>query len=268
MSEHDGVLRVLASSFDFNNEDFVDHKLYLLRESATLPELETIAELPNEARPDEIGKPNEALYGVRFLADRAYAVTFERIDPLYAIDLSDIDDPKIAGELEITGFSDFLHPVNQDLLLGIGTGEDGGVKVELFDVSDLSQPLSRGGVSLGPQSHSEATRDRHAFTYQADVNGIERFTIPATAFNVPANGSADAGAYSTGLHLFEIRDKTMPNLSTLNAVGTILPPPDEETFPYDTRNRAFIHDDTVFYVLNEAVWSAFWSTPDTVNGPF
>ena len=69
--------------------------------------------MPNDSRPEEIGKPNERLYGVRFLGDTAYAVTFERIDPLYAIDLSNPLDPFIAGELEVTGFSDFLHPMHK-----------------------------------------------------------------------------------------------------------------------------------------------------------
>ena len=75
------------------NEDRVDHKLYILRESTTRPELDIVSELPNENRPEEIGKPNEALYGVRFLSDRAYAVTFEQIDPLYVIDLLDPTRP-------------------------------------------------------------------------------------------------------------------------------------------------------------------------------
>ena len=122
MSESAGDLRLLASQFDWTSDDFVDHQLYVLRESATLPELEIVSTLPNNSRPEEIGKPNEALFGVRFLGDTAYAVTFERIDPLYAIDLSDPADPFIAGELEVAGFSEFLHPVSDDLLLGLGRG--------------------------------------------------------------------------------------------------------------------------------------------------
>ena len=138
------VLQRAPLSYSFtSNDDFVDHQLYILRESSTRPELEIVSTLPNDSRPEEIGKPNEALYGVRFLGDVAYAVTFERIDPLYAIDLSIPADPFIAGELEVTGFSDFLHPVTDDLLLGLGRSAEGGIKVELFDVSSIAQPLSR-----------------------------------------------------------------------------------------------------------------------------
>ncbi len=266
MSEHQGDLRVLASQFDWNNEDFVDHKLYILRESGTRPDLDIVSTLPNDNRPGEIGKPNEALYGVRFLADRAYVVTFMRIDPLYAIDLTDPADPFIAGELEVTGFSDFLHPVTDDLLLGLGTGANGGVKLELFDVSNIAQPLSRGSTLLGGRgSSSEAVYDRHAFTYQADVNGMDRFTIPANIY------SPD-GSYNflgSGLYLFEIRDKNLPAIASLNSVGSIVPPVDGTNTPYwADRNRAFIHDDTVYYIRDEAVWAAFWHSPSVVNGPF
>ena len=268
MSEYKGDLRVLASVFDWNSEDFVDHKLYVLRESNTTarPELTVVSELPNEQRPEEIGKPNEALYGVRFLADRAYAVTFERIDPLYAIDLTNPGDPFIAGELFVTGFSDFLHPVNDDLLLGLGTGGNGGIKFELFDVSNIAQPLSRGSATLGGRgSWSEATYDRHAFTYQSDVNGIDRFTIPAQLY--AADGSFQF--FESGLYLFEIRDKDMPAVAALNSVGSIVPDVGGFEIPFiASRSRAFIHNDTVFYVRDESVWAAFWNSPSVVKGPF
>lgn len=268
MSEYQGDLRVLASQFDWTSEDFVDHYLYILREANTAArlDLEVVSTLPNDARPDEIGKPNEALYGVRFFADRAYAVTFMQIDPLYVLDLADTSDPYIAGELEITGFSDFLHPVNNELLLGLGMGGDGGVKLELFDVSDISRPLSRGSATLGgPGSWSEAVYDRHAFTYQADVNGVDRFTIPANL----RSPDGSFGDYESGLYLFEIRDKNAPQVSSLNSVGSIMPPRDDSARPfYSSRNRAFIHEGTVFYARDEDVWAAFWDSPSIVNGPF
>lgn len=265
MSEHDGALRVLASQFDWNIQDRVDHELFILRESATKPALEVVSTLPNANRPQEIGKPNEALYGVRFTDDRAYAVTFEQIDPLYVIDLTDPEDPYIAGELEVQGVSDFLHPVNGNLLLGLGRGAQSGVKIELYDVSNIAQPLSRGSAVIGARgSYSEAIYDRHAFTYQADVDGVDRFTIPANVF-------ADDGTYrflGSALYLFEIRDKNMPALASLNSVGSIDPPNSGQDPDWVQRSRAFIHDDTVYYVRDEKVWAAFWHTPSIVNGPF
>jgi len=266
MNEYEGNLRLLASQFDWTNEDFVDHQLYILRESSMRPDLEIVSTLPNNSRPEEIGKPNEALYGVRFLGDTAYAVTFEQIDPLYAIDLSNPDDPFIAGALEVTGFSDFLHPVSDDLLLGLGRGGNGGVKLELFDVSNIAQPLSRGTATIGGQgTYSEATYDRHAFTYQADINGIDRFTIPVNLF-------ATDGSFQflgSALYLFEILDKNMPSLAMLNSAGSIDPPSVGPNNPdWVERSRAFIHDDAVYYIRDDDVWAAFWHTPAIVNGPF
>ena len=267
MSESAGDLRLFASQWDWTSDDFVDHQLYILRESATLPQLDIVSTLPNNSRPEEIGKPNEALFGVRFLDDTAYAVTFERIDPLYAIDLSDPADPFIAGELEVAGFSEFLHPVSDDLLLGIGSGAGGGVKLELFDVSNIAQPQSRGSTTLGgPGTWSEAAYDRHAFTYQADAEeGVDRFTIPVDVFGV--NGSFEF--LGSALYLFEVRDKLMPALAALNSVGSIDPPDVGPNGPsWAERSRAFIHDDTLYYVSDEDVWAAFWHTPSIVNGPF
>lgn len=264
MSEHGGDLRVMATEFDWNDADFADHTLYVLRESAARPELDIVSQLPNAERPAEIGKPNETLFGVRFLADRAYAVTFERIDPLYVIDLTDSADPKIAGELTVEGFSEFLHPVSEDLLLGLGTGATGGVKLELFDVSDITQPLSRGSITMpGSQgAFSEATHDRHAFTYQPDVNGVDRVAIPVTVYGPVGI----VGANQVELHLFEIHDKAMPNLASLREVGAVIPSGQDDYFI--TRSRTFIHNDTIYYVSNEDVWSAFWQSSSMLNGPF
>jgi len=236
-----------------------------LRESGSLPVLDVIGELPNSRRPEEIGKPNEALYGVRFLGDRAHAVTFEQVDPLYVIDLADPGDPRIAGELAVPGFSDFLHPVTDDLLLGLGTPAGGGVKLELFDVSDIARPLSRGATLLGgPGSFSEASRDRHAFTYRADVGAVDRLAVPVVVHAQDAGGDS----WQPGLHLFEIRDKALPDRASLLPVGALEPPADAGPQVFGDRNRAFLHDDTVFYVVNETAWAANWFAPTIVNGPF
>ena len=265
LSEHNGNLRVLASQFEWGSEDFVDHQLYILRESNTRPDLEILSTLPNDSRPEEIGKPNEALFGLRFTEDKAYAVTFEQIDPLYVIDLADPADPYVAGELQVTGVSDLLHPVNDDLLLGLGRSAAGGIKVELFDVSNIAQPLSRGSVVLGgPGSYSEAIFDRHAFTYQPDIDGADRFTIPANVF-------ASDGSYQflgSALYLFEILDKDLPALAVLNAAGSIEPPATGQDPQWVERSRAYIHDDTIYYVRDETIWASFWHTPSIVNGPF
>ena len=107
---------------------------------------------------------------MRFLGDRAYVVTFRQIDPLFIIDLSDPAQPRVAGELKIPGFSAYLHPLGDGLLLGVGqdadprTGRPLGPQATLFDVSDPAAPTSLGTVALSSRSTSP-TFEHRAFTY-------------------------------------------------------------------------------------------------------
>jgi len=266
ISEFGDYLRLVTTTWQ-GAERGAHHDLYVLAESATAVVLETVATLPNEANPEPIGKPGEDLYGVRFLGDRAYLVTFERIDPLFVIDLADQENPRIAGELEVTGFSDFLHPVSDVLLLGLGQDAEGLVKLELFDISDMSEPTSLGALSLAAGSewsYSDARYNRHAFTYLADFDGVDRFTVPVNS----GFFSEQRGFYwEDRLHLLEIRNKGTPAKASMVEIGHISATPRFEEYYGSSRNRAVIHNDAVFYVNGEHVWSALWSDPAQQQGP-
>ena len=94
----------------------------------------------------------EQVHSVRFLEDLAYVVTFRQIDPLYAIDLSEPRTRRVLGELKIPGFSEYLHPLGDGLLLGVGrevdpaTGIDQGLKISLFDVADPLAMVERDQI--------------------------------------------------------------------------------------------------------------------------
>jgi uncharacterized secreted protein with C-terminal beta-propeller domain len=113
----------------------------------------------------------ERIYAVRFLGDVGYVVTFRQTDPLYTIDLSDPAQPRVRGELKIPGYSAYLHPIGEDLLLGVGqeATEDGrvqGLQLSLFDVSDLAQPRRLQKAQLGQRFSSSAVEwDHHAFLW-------------------------------------------------------------------------------------------------------
>ncbi len=107
-----------------------------------------------------LGK-TERIFGVRFIAERGYVVTFRQTDPLYVVDLSNSRSPKIAGELKIPGYSSYLHPLDNNLLLGVGM-EDNKVKVSLFDVSNSSSPAEVDKFNL-TDYWSEAVNNHHAF---------------------------------------------------------------------------------------------------------
>jgi Beta propeller domain len=260
MSESDGVLRVMTTESTGDPADALDHHLFVLRQKPAEHALEIIGRLPSEARPEKIGKPNESLFAVRFAANRAYAVTFRQVDPLYVLDLSKPTDPRIAGELEIPGFSQFLHPVSDGLLLGLGS-DTGHFKLELFDTSVLEHPQSRGAITLGGSgSGSSVLYDRHAFTYLAGTDA-DRFAVPAY---VVTELPGPTTSYVTGLHQFEILDKRIPSSALLQEAGVVAPPLSQEP----ALNRALIDADAVYYVRDAQVWGTFWSTPSQVNGPF
>ena len=265
INEHEEYLRLITTTYTDNSADRVDHQLSILRLADESLELETIAILPNAQRPDPIGKPNEELYGVRFMGDKVYMVTFERIDPLYAIDLADPTDPKIAGELTVTGFSDFLHPVNNELLLGLGGGEDGLVKLELFNIADINAPYSLGARSIevgATWSYSEARYNRHAFTYQVIDDGTDRFTIPVSLI---LNDEIYGYSQHERLYLFEINGKDNSVNASLYQVGYI---DASDNQWWDDRHRAVIHDDAVFFINGTLVWSTLWTDPSLQNGPY
>jgi len=124
--------------------------------------------------------PDESIYSARFLGDRAYLVTFRRIDPLFVIDLSSPTSPKVLGKLKIPGYSDYLHPYDETHIIGIGKevleSEGGialmqGVKLGLFDVSDPENPKEIAKYEIGSSgTDSEALRDHHAFLFSKEKN--------------------------------------------------------------------------------------------------
>jgi inhibitor of cysteine peptidase len=120
---------------------------------------------------------NENFQSARFIGDRLYLVTFEQIDPLYVVDLSNSAAPKVLGELKIPGYSTYLHPYDENRLIGIGydttTNEWGGtmnsgVKIDLYNVSDVKNPKQEGTLTLGGAgSYSEALNNPRLFVWNA-----------------------------------------------------------------------------------------------------
>lgn len=131
--------------------------------------------------------PGEQIYSARFMDDKVYLVTFERTDPLFVIDLASPSAPRIVGELKLPGYSNYLHPVGPNLILGLGkdvrTNEWGGVipsslKLGLFDVADPVSPKEVASYTIGDQgSDSSALYDHKAFLFD---KANKLVVIPAT----------------------------------------------------------------------------------------
>ena len=259
ISESSGFLRLVTTQWTGDSEDAFRHRLYVLGPEVSAPELEVLGILGDDPGA-RIGKPNEDLYGVRFMADRAYLVTFERIDPLYVIDLSVPSAPAIAGELEVPGFSDLLHEVSGDLLLGLGSSERGFPKLELYNTSDVSQPVSQGLIELGAGldwSYSPAQYNRYAFTYLAG-DAADRLTVPYAA------GGVEDGIcciHVDRLALFEITNKASPAEAAISAVGEIALTPGS----VDGDTRVVLDSDALYVISRLDLLGGFWSNPEAVS---
>jgi Beta propeller domain len=161
MDAAEGVLRVAVgpnmSTGDFNS-------ILTFRQEGN--------DLVVAGRLDNLGV-NEDIESVRWFDTLAIVVTFRQIDPLYAIDLTDPDAPRLMGSLKIPGYSAYLHPLGQHRLLGLGQLlDDGsgtwGAQAGLFDVTDLTQPRQLDVVHYGPGSQAMATNDPRQLTWLPD----------------------------------------------------------------------------------------------------
>jgi uncharacterized secreted protein with C-terminal beta-propeller domain len=112
----------------------------------------------------DFGK-GERIYSARFLGDRGYVVTFKETDPFFVFDLSNPSSPALKGELKIPGYSAYLHPLAEHVVLGVGK-EENKVKASIYDVSDASQPKELAKYVLA-ESWSDITRTHHAFLQDA-----------------------------------------------------------------------------------------------------
>lgn len=186
ISEYEGVLRVATTVGQWNRwwmedpEPMSSSVITLVRGVDPQTDQQILLEY---GRLDGIAE-DERIWSARFVEDRAYLVTFEQIDPLWTIDLSNPMTPTILGELEVPGVSTYIHPLHDDMLLTIGmgpAGEDGlgldwsSTRLSTFNISDLTQPAVADTLMLSPVddpennrwtwSYSEAMYEHKAFQY-------------------------------------------------------------------------------------------------------
>jgi uncharacterized secreted protein with C-terminal beta-propeller domain len=164
MDEHGGYLRVATTAW--NASAFASQQsnnVYVLDQK-----LDIYGRLQNLA-------PDESIYSARFMGSRCYLVTFKQVDPLFVIDLTDPAQPKVLGELKITGYSDYLHPYDENHIVGIGKETDAGlyqgVKISLFDVSDVANPKEIAKYEIGDRgTDSPVLYDHKAFLFDRSKN--------------------------------------------------------------------------------------------------
>ena len=161
LSEHAGHLRVVTTTGDRWSTESESWVRVLAESDGQLTEVGSVG---------DIGR-GERVQSVRFAGDVGYVVTFRQVDPFYTVDLSNPSEPAVIGELQIPGFSSYLHPIGDGLVLGVGSDADDsgrvtGAKVSLFDVSDLADPREVA-VWTAPSGWNNIGWDHRAFLWWA-----------------------------------------------------------------------------------------------------
>lgn len=186
MDEHNGYFRIattIGQSWDESNPS--TNNVFILDD-----ELNLVSSIEDIAS-------GESIYAARFMGDRAYLVTFKKIDPFFTLDLSDPLNPQLLGELKIPGYSDYLHPFDEHHVIGIGKDTVApveelewtnnfvwyqGVKIALFNVSDFSNPTVTDQVVIGDRgTSSPALYDHKAFLFDKEK---ELLVIPISLYEI------------------------------------------------------------------------------------
>src|SRR6266516_3177146 len=194
MDEYNGNFRIATTGYSFNQVASTGGVASTYVQQTNLYVLDSGLHI--------IGKleglsPGEMFYAARFMGDRAYLVTFQRMDPLFVIGLQDPTQPKVLGQLNIPGVSDYLQPYDETHLIGFGksstnvTWENAalfqGLKLSLFDVTDPSNPIDTSNFLVGDRgSDSPALTDHKSVLFDRSLNLL---VIPLTIAQAQPNAT-------------------------------------------------------------------------------
>ena len=163
MDEYNGYFRIATTTSGYGTAESKNHVYVLDSELNIVGKLEDLAS-------------GERIYSARFIGNKAYMVTFRQIDPLFVIDLENPTNPNVLGYLKIPGVSDYLHPYDENHIIGVGRDatEEGrmlGMKLSLFDVTDVENPTEISKYIIGERgTSSEALNDHKAFLFSRAKN--------------------------------------------------------------------------------------------------
>jgi inhibitor of cysteine peptidase len=200
MDENEGFFRIATTRGDtWRSDEYTSqNNVYILDEMLNITgKIENIA-------------PGERIYSVRFMGDRGYVVTFKTVDPLFVIDLKDPENPSILGALKIPGYSDYLHPYDENHIIGFGKDTVDikgqayylGMKLAIFDVTDVNNPVQKFSEIIGGRgTESELLRDHKALLFSKE-KGLMAF--PVTVMETAENSKkAKAGFLDYGEFKFQ-----------------------------------------------------------------
>lgn len=246
MDEKDDYFRIATTiGKTYNMDESTSNSLYVLDDK-----------LQEVGRLDGIAK-GEKIYSVRYSGNRAYVVTFKEIDPLFVIDLSDVKNPKILGELKIPGYSTYLHPYDETHLIGFGydtksnynnTGVvKDGLKMSMFDISDFNNPKEMFTVKIGKQGTNSPLANNHkALLFSKEKNLI---AFPISTYE-SGKTKYRAQVYDIDLNKgFTLKGEIEHNVSDINNT-------DKYYSSYKLNIERIIYSNNVFYTLSNALIKA------------
>ena len=243
MDEYNSNFRIATTTGESWGGTSLNH-VYVLDSN-----LQTIGRLENLAQ-------GEQIYSVRFMGDRAYMVTFRRTDPLFVIDMSNPYAPAVLGQLKIPGFSEYLHPYDQNHLIGLGQQTDesgrvtGQIKISLFDVTDVANPTELSTYLIGETgdwTYSEALYDHKAFLFSAPKNLL---VVPVSLNNWHEN------KYSQGAYVFSL---TLENGLVLKGTVTHVvtnASEEQQYYDYSSAVRRSLYMDNTLYTVSDSMIKA------------
>ncbi|MFH1425200.1 MAG: beta-propeller domain-containing protein [archaeon] len=261
MDEYDGYFRIATTTGGWNRVRNLNH-LYVLD-----MDLELVGELEDLAK-------GESIYSVRFMGERAYMVTFRQVDPLFAIDLSNPYNPKVLGELKVTGYSGYLHPYDENHLIGVGqeadeNGRTQGVKISLFDVEDVSNPREIGKYEIGEGrwSYTDVLYEHKALLFDKERNLLVipvSYTVELVDDDLPDNAGARVYPryeYWQGAYVFDI------DLSGISLRGKVSHQEKTgEDYYYrggENVRRSLFMDDVLYTISNSKIKASdLWSVEE------
>jgi uncharacterized secreted protein with C-terminal beta-propeller domain len=276
LSEYQDEFRVVYSDYS----DTPTHYLTVMEQDGA--RLVPRATLPNTSQPEPIGKPNEDIYAVRYFGERAYIVTFERTDPLYVIDLPVDDTPVIVGSLEIPGFSSYLHPMDNNFLLGVGQEvrlidlgngaqrvQTTGMKVSLFDINNPSAPVEVSTL-VKQDGYTPVEYDHRALSV-LKLDDTYRFGLPLQQWT-PCSGEVCTAQYkpSDSMLMLEVDTALVGGKMTELRQWSI----EDNSGEYIRAwlNRSILHKDEgidlMYFLRGNQVYSTPWAVEGETQGPF
>ena len=258
MDEYDGHFRVATTTYGETTGDNRNN-VYILNMA-----LNITGSLTGLA-------PGERIYSARFMGERGYLVTFKQVDPLFVIDLSDPQNPRELGYLKVTGYSDYLHPYDETHLIGIGkeTTDAGefawyqGVKISLFDVSDVSQPVEISKLEIGDRgSDSPVLWDHKAFLFDKSRNlmvmPIWEAKVDVTKYSEEELAWAYGEPVYQGAYVFRVSlDGGIEEEGRITHIENIAEPEKEYYYyysPFSVERSLYISGDAgdVLYTISQA----------------